>query len=115
MYVNSVAVVGNLTADPLLREGDNKVVNFRIGVNKRVRSGQENESETRERTDFLDVECWGPQAVNIESSLKKGDRAIVVGQLKYDQWSDSEGNLRSRVRVRASAVGHSLEFRELTV
>jgi len=66
-----------------------------------------------ERTDFIDVECWGSQAENVGRSLKRGDRAIVAGQLKYDQWSDTEGNTRSKVRIRASAVGFSLEFQSV--
>ena len=32
------------------------------------------------------------QAENVEATLKRGDRAIVAGQIRYDQWNDDEGN-----------------------
>ncbi|MBK5093399.1 MAG: single-stranded DNA-binding protein [Actinobacteria bacterium] len=113
MYVNNVAVVGNLTSDPRQGEGDGKVVNFRMGVNRRRKPGDGQTEEIIERTEFIDVECWGPQADNITASLHRGDRTIVVGQLKYDQWNDADGNPRSRVRIKASAVGPSLEFQSV--
>ncbi|MCJ7652159.1 MAG: single-stranded DNA-binding protein [Actinobacteria bacterium] len=110
MYVNSVAVVGNLTSDPRQGEGDGKVVNFRMAVNRRRNPSEEQAEDAVERTEFMDVECWGAQADNISASLHRGDRTIVVGQLKYDQWEDADGNPRSRIGIRASAVGPSLEF-----
>jgi single-strand DNA-binding protein len=111
MYTNCATVVGNLTSDPRMGESENKVVNFRMGVNRRRR--HEPEEADVERTEFVDVECWGSQAENVFSSLRRGDRVIVSGQLKYDQWNDAEGNFRSRLSIKASAVGASLEFRHL--
>lgn len=110
--MNNVALVGNLASDPKLGEANGTVVNFRLAVNRRrVRaSGEEDEEE---RADFIDVECWGSQAENISASLKRGDRAIVAGQLKQDQWTNEEGNRRSRLRIRATAVGPSLEFQSI--
>ena len=110
MYVNNVVVVGNLTADPRMGEADGKVVNFRLAVNRWKRPEQEPAEEVKERTEFIDVECWGSQAENVGSSLHRGDRAIVAGQLKFDQWTDDDGNLHSRLRIKALAVGPSLEF-----
>ncbi len=110
VYVNSVMVVGNLTSDPRMGEADGKVVNFRLAVNRWRRPGQDPEEEVKERTEFIDVECWGSQAENVASSLKRGDRAIVAGQLKLDQWTDENGDNHSRLRIKALAVGHSLEF-----
>jgi single-strand DNA-binding protein len=113
MYVNSTAVVGNLTSDPRMGEADGTVVNFRMGVNRPRKPARESNEDVKERTEFIDVECWGSQAENIGSSLRRGDRVIVCGQLKYDQWEDAEGNFKSRVSIRASAVGPSLEFQSI--
>ena len=103
-----------MTSDPRQGESDGKVVNFRMAVNRWRKPGQEQGEEVKERTDFIDVECWGSQGENILSSLKRGDRAIVAGQIRYDQWSDEAGNPRSKVKIRASAVGASLEFGGIT-
>lgn len=119
MYVNNVVVVGNLTSDP--RQGGaetTKVVNFRMAVNrwrKPAPEGQEQTEEFKERTDFVDVECWGSQAENVLSSLARGARAIVAGQLRFEEWIDGEGNTRNKMRIRATAVGASLEFQPVTV
>ena len=110
VYVNNVVVVGNLTSDPRMGEAEGKVVNFRVAVNRWRKPEPEAEEDNRERTEFIDVECWGPQAENVGSSLRRGDRAIVAGQLKYDQWTDEAGNPKSRIRIKALAVGPSLEF-----
>lgn len=115
MYVNSAVVVGNLTSDPRTSDGDNKVVNFRVGVNRWRKPDQESEEAAKERTEFIDVECWGPQAENISASLRRGNRVIVSGQLKYDQWTDDSGNFKSRISIKASAVGPSLEFQSISV
>ncbi|MBU4302391.1 MAG: single-stranded DNA-binding protein [Actinobacteria bacterium] len=115
MYVNSAVVVGNLTSDPRISEGENKVVNFRVGVNRWRKPGQEAGEEVKERTEFIDVECWGSQAEHISASLRQGNRVIVSGQLKYDQWTDEGGNFKSRISIKASAVGPSLEFQAITV
>jgi len=123
MYINNVVVVGNLTSDPRMSEGDGKVVNFRMAVNRYRKPQQESEeagaqallsTPVKERTEFIDVECWGSQADHIDSSLHRGDRAIVAGQLKYDQWNDEDGNMKSRIRIRAQAVGASLEFQDVS-
>jgi len=118
VYVNNVSVVGNLTSDPRMGEGDGKVVNFRMAVNRRRRPDAAEGDEVKERTErteFVDVECWGSQAEHVGSSLKKGHRAIVVGQLRYDEWTDEAGNPKSRLRIKAWAVGPSLEFQPVNV
>jgi single-strand DNA-binding protein len=110
---NNVILVGNLTSDPSMGDGDREVVNFRMAVNQRFR--KPGEEEFSERTDFVDVECWGKQATNVASSLSKGKRAIVAGQLRLDQWQDSDGNWHRATRVKAHVVGPSLEFDTATV
>ncbi len=112
MYVNNVVLVGNLTTDPRLNDGEAKVTNFRIAVS-RWRKKTEEIAEELPLADFVDVECWGDQAINICSSLRKGDRVIIAGQLKYDQWRDDTGSYKSRIKIRASAVGPSLEFESI--
>jgi single-strand DNA-binding protein len=115
MYVNNVVVVGNICADPRMGESDGtKVANFRIAVNRWRKPGQDTEEDPKDRTEFIDVECWGSQAENVESTLQRGDRAIVAGALRYDSWTDEAGNIKSRLKIKAFAVGPSLEFQSLT-
>ncbi|MBN1288217.1 MAG: single-stranded DNA-binding protein [Actinobacteria bacterium] len=113
MYFNSIALVGNLTSDPKAGSDGLNVTNFRVAVNRMRRPDEDKEATPQSRTEFLDVECWGVQAANILDSLKKGDRVVVVGELKHDQWVDDNGNPKSKTKIKAGVVGSSLEFQAL--
>lgn len=116
MFVNSVVVTGNLTSDPKMGESDGtKVANFRVAVNRWRKPERDSDREVKERTEFIDVECWGSLAENVELTLHRGDRAIVAGALRYDQWTDAEGVMKSRLKIKAFAIGPSLEFQSVTV
>ena len=67
-------------------------------------------SSSLELPDFIEVECWGSLAEHVAESLEKGSRVVVTGSLCQNSWTDSEGNKRSTIRIRATAVGLSLEF-----
>jgi len=109
MYVNSVVLVGNLTKDPEAGSPDNgTVVNFRIAVGDQKKDGDGN--VVSGRVDFVDVEVWGAQGQHCKDTLKKGDRVILVGPFLLDQWTDGEGNARSKHKIKARVVGRSLEF-----
>ena len=107
MYSNNVTVVGNATGNPRLYQGNGKVADFSVAVNKRTSAGND---ETKEITDFIEVECWGSLAEHVAESLGKGSRVVVTGSLRQNRWTDSEDNKRSTIRIRATAVGLSLEF-----
>ena len=108
MSLNQVVVVGNLTEDP--RKGNTAsvtVANMRMASDFRVTDPEGNKIE---RTEYVDVEAYGVMGENCLASLRKGSRVIVAGYLRYDEWQDSEGNKRSKLKVKASVVGDSLEF-----
>jgi single-strand DNA-binding protein len=114
MYINNVVIVGNLTSNPVVQETDGtKVASFRLAVNRWRKPGQQVDEGIQERTEFIDVETWGSQAENVEATLQRGDRAIVAGQLRFDQWNDDDGNIKTHLKVKAFAVGPSLEFQSL--
>ncbi len=110
MYVNNVVIVGNMTGDPRSNvEGEARTVGFRIEVNRWRAPGAQGDEGKAARSEFIDVEVWGSQAENVLASLGRGDRVIVAGQLRYDRWEEG-GELKARLKVRALAVGPSLEF-----
>jgi len=95
---NQAILMGNLTQDPVLRElpsGD-KVCDFRIAVN--------NTHSKNPETLYMDVSCWNGQAVNCDKYLTKGRNVAVVGRIKLEQWTDTEGNKRSKHSVVANTV-----------
>jgi single-strand DNA-binding protein len=104
-----VTITGNLTSDPELKFTANgaAVANFRVAVTARVRDGN---TWRDGDTSFYRVTAWRDLATNVTDSLGKGDRVVVVGQLRMRSWESSEGEQRSVVEVTAEEVGPSLRW-----
>jgi single-strand DNA-binding protein len=87
--VNSVTLVGNLTADPVLKQldEDRKVCQLRLAVN-----------DQRDQPMFIDVATFGAQADACAKYLSKGRAVAVTGRLVYREWDDN-GTRRSRHHV----------------
>ncbi len=104
-----VTIAGNLTADPELTITNSgaQVANFRVAVTARVREGN---TWRDGDTSFYRVTCWRDLATNVTDSLGKGDRVLVVGQLRMRSWETPEGEQRSVVEVTAEEVGPSLRW-----
>jgi len=104
-----VTIAGNLTSDPELTitTSGAQVANFRVAVTPRVRDGN---TWRDGDTSFYRVTCWRDLATNVTDSLGKGDRVLVVGQLRMRSWETPEGEQRSVVEVTAEEVGPSLRW-----
>jgi len=103
--LNSILVEGNLTKDPVLAQTPKgtDVCNFSVASNRFYRQDEELQKEVS----FFDVEVWAKNAQRCAEFLTKGRGVRVVGRLKQDRWSDSEGKNRSRVKI----VGEHVEFK----
>ncbi len=104
-----VTIAGNLTADPELKFTTNgaAVANFRVAVTSRVRDG---DTWRDGDTAFYRITAWRDLATNLTDSLGKGDRVLVVGQLRQRSWETPEGEQRSVIEVTAEEVGPSLRW-----
>ena len=105
-----VAITGNLTDDPEVTFTPNgtAVANFRLAVTPRIREGDQWKDG---ETSFFRVTAWRDLATHLADSLSKGDRVIVLGQLRTRSWEDkSSGERRSVVEVTAEEVGPSLKW-----
>jgi single-strand DNA-binding protein len=90
--LNRVQVIGYLGKDPESRVTPNgkKVAHFSLGVTQRWKSG----SETKEATEWVNVEAWGRLGEIAQQYLKKGSLAYVEGRLKTDKYEDKGGETR---------------------
>ena len=104
-----VAITGNLTDNPevTFTPGGAAVCNFRLAVTPRIKQG---DTWTDGETSFFRITAWRQLAEHVGDSLSKGDRVIVVGQLKARSWETPEGERRSVVEVTAEEVGPSLKW-----
>ena len=87
--VNQVTLVGNLTADPVIKQldEDRKVCQLRLAVN-----------DVKDQPMFIDVATFGAQAEACAKYLTKGRAVAVTGRLVYREW-DENGTRRSRHHV----------------
>jgi single-strand DNA-binding protein len=105
-----VAITGNLTDNPEVTFTPNgtAVANFRLAVTPRVREGDQWKDG---ETSFFRITAWRDLATHLADSLSKGDRVIVLGQLRTRSWEDKDsGERRSVVEVTAEEVGPSLKW-----
>ncbi|MGY1603158.1 single-stranded DNA-binding protein [Geodermatophilus sp. SYSU D00815] len=107
MKETEVTVVGNVVGPPQKnRTANGSVTNFRLAsTSRRFDKGVQGWVDSK--TLFLDVECWGELGGNVSHTISKGDPVIVFGWLFTDEWESDQGR-RSKVKLRAAAVGPDL-------
>jgi len=101
--LNRVIMIGRLTDEPELRytQSGTARTRFRIAVNEAYK---DQEGKIQERTTFVPVVVWGPQAENCASYLGKGRLVAVDGRLRIDTFQTEEGETRKVVEIVARTV-----------
>lgn len=95
---NRVILAGNMTRDPQLSytPSNTAVCEFGLAIN---RKWNDREGNSREETTFVDITAYGRQAEVINQYMSKGRPILVEGRLRYNQWTNKEGQKRSRLDV----------------
>jgi single-strand DNA-binding protein len=104
MSLNKVMLIGNLGRDPEMRytQSGDPIANFSLATSERWtdKSGQK-----QERTEWHRVEVFGKQAQVVRDYCSKGRQIYVEGSIRYDEWTDKEGNKRNTTKIRVSGFG----------
>jgi single-strand DNA-binding protein len=103
--INKVIAIGNVGKDPETRyvPSGAAVTQFSIAVNESWTDKQT--GEQKERTEWINVECWGKLAEICEKYLTKGKQVYIEGQLQTETWDDKNtGEKKYRTKVRANVV-----------
>ncbi|MBQ8529199.1 MAG: single-stranded DNA-binding protein [Clostridia bacterium] len=89
---NKVILMGNMTADPELRQTTSgiSVCSFSIAVNRRFSKSEQNQQSV----DFINIVAWRQQAEFVSRYFKKGNPILVCGQLQTRTWTDNQGQKR---------------------
>jgi single-strand DNA-binding protein len=97
--LNRVILAGNLTRDPQLSYTPNNtaVCKFGMAINRRWTDRQS--GEKRDETCFVDVTAFGRSAETINQYMSKGRGILVEGRLQFSQWTNPEGQKRSKLEV----------------
>ena len=97
---NKVILIGNLTADPELKQTNTglSVCNFSLAINRRTKA------DAGQNVDFINVVAWRQTAEFVAKYFKKGRPLLVCGQLQTRTWTDAQGNKRYSTEVVADEV-----------
>jgi single-strand DNA-binding protein len=90
--LNRVQLIGYLGKEPESRFTPNgkKVAHFSLGISQRWKSG----NETKEYTEWVNVEAWGRLGEIAQQYLKKGSLVYIEGRLKTDKYEDKGGETK---------------------
>ena len=100
--LNKVILIGNMTADPELKQttGGISVCSFSVAVNRRFARADQGQ----QNVDFINVVTWRQQAEFVSRYFKKGNPILICGQLQTRSWNDNQGQKRYATEVVADEV-----------
>lgn len=102
--LNRVQLIGRLGRDPESKytPTGKKVTHFSLAVSQRWKTA----GETREYTEWVNIEAWGRLGEVCQEYLKKGSLVYIEGRLKTEKYEDKEGETKYFTKV----VALSLQF-----
>ena len=100
--LNSILIEGNLVRDPELSytSKGTAVCRFSVACNRAYKQ----DDQLQKEVSYFDVTAWTRLAEVCGEYLKKGRGVRVVGRLKQDRWTDTDGKPHSKVLIMAEHV-----------
>ena len=101
--LNKVQIIGNLTAEPEVRETPNgqKVATFSVATNRKWKDAS---GVLQEDTEFHNCVAWRGLADITEQYMHKWKKVYVEGYLKTRNWEDTAGVKRYKTEIVADNV-----------
>ena len=101
--LNRVQLIGRLGKDPESRftPTGKQVAQFSLAVSDRWKSA---EGETKENTEWVNIEAWGRLGEICTQYLKKGRLVFLEGRLKTDKVDDKSGGTKYYTKVVALSM-----------
>lgn len=107
--LNRVTLVGNLAADPEIRNTNDgrRIANLRVATSESWKDKQS--GEKREKTEFHRVTILNDGLAGVvDQYLNKGSKILIEGQLQTRKWQDQDGNDRYSTEVVVQSFGGNM-------
>jgi single-strand DNA-binding protein len=104
--VNKVILVGNLGADPEMRQLNSGKMVARLNIATSEGWKDKNTNEFQERTEWHRVSLFDRLAEIAQQYLRKGSKVYIEGRLRTTKWQDQEG----RDRYTTEIVGREMQM-----
>jgi single-strand DNA-binding protein len=100
---NKLIAIGNLGKDPETRflPSGAQVTSFSIACTESWKD--KTTGETKERTEWINCECWGKLAEICAQYLTKGSQVFVEGKMRTESW-EKDGITRYATKIRMDGV-----------
>ncbi|MEW6029860.1 MAG: single-stranded DNA-binding protein [Chloroflexota bacterium] len=101
--LNRVQLIGYLGKDPESKftPTGKKVAHFSLAVTQRWKTG----GETKEYTEWVNIEAWGRLGEVAQEYLHKGSLVYIEGRLKTDKYED-----KGETKYYTKVVSQSIQF-----
>lgn len=99
---NKVILVGNLTRDIELKytNGGTALAKTAIATTRKFTVN----GERKEEVCFVDITFFGRSVEIANQYLRKGSKCLVEGRLMFEQWTDQQGQKRSKHSVTVESM-----------
>ncbi len=96
--LNKVQIIGNLTAEPEVRETPNgqKVATFSVATNRKWKDAS---GMLQEEVEYHNCVAWRGLADIAEQYMHKGKKVYIEGYLKTRSWDDTAGVKRYKTEI----------------
>lgn len=102
--LNKVMIIGNLGRDPEMRylPSGSPVTSFSVAVSRNWKTP---DGESREETEWFNVQCFNKLAEITNEYLQKGKQVYIEGRLRTHSWDDKNtGEKKYRTEVVANEM-----------
>jgi single-strand DNA-binding protein len=105
--VNRVILIGNLGRDPEIRytQAGEPIANFSLATSE---NWTDKAGQRQEKTEWHKVEVFGKTAQVVRDYCAKGKQVYLEGSIRYDEWTDKDGNKRFTTKIRVSGPNSRL-------
>jgi len=98
--MNQTVLMGNLGADPELRQTEGgPLLKLRMATTERIKK----KDEWTDHTEWHQITIWGKRAERLAEILEKGMRILVVGRLRTRSY-EKDGDKRYSTEIHADSV-----------
>lgn len=96
--LNKVQIIGNLTAEPEVRETPNgqKVATFSVATNRKWKDAS---GMLQEEVEYHNCVAWRGLADIAEQYMHKGKKVYIEWYLKTRSWDDASGTKRYKTEI----------------
>lgn len=95
----NIVVVGNISQDVRVTEGDKAYASFNIAVENRTKT-----EDNRYGADFYTVKCFGQAMVNYAKHCIKGAKVTVIGNFVNEKYTTRDGNTGANLTIYADSI-----------